>query len=158
MSINIGLDKTIRQQLSQQLNLLLADTYVLYTKTQNFHWNIVDPRFYFLHLFLEELYKELAEDIDELAERIRMLGGRSPGTLKQFLDMTSLKETVKELSGNEMLQKLLSDHESLCCLVREKIELTGQLDDEGTKDLLIKKLRFHEKSAWMLRSHLENLN
>lgn len=154
MEINIDIQENTRQQIVHSLSLVLADTYVLYTKTQNFHWNITDPRFYSLHLFLEKQYQELAEANDELAERIRMLGERSPGSLKQFIEMTALKESDGDLCGDEMLQELLEDHEAVCRFIREKIELSSELGDEGTADLLIKRLREHEKHAWMLRSHL----
>lgn len=154
MNIHIGLEKSVEQQVAHALGLLLADTYVLYTKTQNFHWNLIDPRFYSLHLFLEEQYKELAEANDEIAERIRMLGERSPGSLAQFLEMTNLSESDGHIGGNDMLQELLEDHEHLCSYIREQIELCSNLGDEGTADLLIKRIREHEKHAWMLRSHL----
>jgi starvation-inducible DNA-binding protein len=151
--INIGLEQTVRQQISQRLGLILADTYVLYIKTQNFHWNIVDPRFYSLHQFLEKQYEELAEAVDELAERIRMLGEKSPATLKQFLEMTSLKESDSSLNSDQMLKQLLQDHETLIQHIRKQIADSSDLGDEGTADLLIQRLRFHEKTAWMLRAH-----
>jgi starvation-inducible DNA-binding protein len=154
MEINIGLTDSIRQQIAQNLSMLLADTYVLYVKTQNFHWNVIDSRFYSLHLFLEKEYKKLEEAIDKIAEHIRKLGQVAPGSLKQFLDMTSLKESTGDLTGDEMLEELLKDHESLCHFLRERIILASKLGDEGTADLLIQLLRTHEKSAWMLRSHL----
>lgn len=154
MEIQIGVDENIRRQMAQNLGLILADTYVLYTKTQNFHWNVEDPRFYSLHLLLEKQYEDLAEAIDEIAERIRMLGERSPASLKQFLDMASLNESDGDLSGDEMFEVLLNDHETLCRFIRERIALASKLGDEGTADLLIQRLRFHEKTAWMLRSHL----
>lgn len=153
MNINIGLTDSIRQQIAQNLSMLLADTYVLYVKTQNFHWNIMDSRFYSVHLFLEKEYQKLEENIDEIAERIRKLGELAPGSLKQFLEMTSLKESSGDLTGDEMLEGLLKDHESICQFLRDRIGLTSKLGDEGTSDLLIQLLRDHEKSAWMLRSH-----
>lgn len=157
MKSKLGLEETICQQLAQNLGLILADTYVLYAKTQNFHWNVTDPRFYFLHQLFEKQYQELAEAIDEIAERIRILGERSPGTLKQFIEMSSLKETDGDISADEMLEALLKDHETLCLYIRERIELATKLGDEGTADLLIQRLRAHEKSAWMLRSHLVDI-
>jgi starvation-inducible DNA-binding protein len=156
MEVNIALAESVRQQLAQQLRLILADTYVLYTKTQNFHWNVTDPRFYSLHVFWKKQYEELAEAIDEIAERIRMLGERCPGSLKQFIDMSSLKESDGDISADEMLRELLEDHEALCRFIREPIEHASKLGDEGTTDLLIQRLRTHEKNAWMLRSHLIN--
>ncbi len=155
MEAKIALDECIRQQLAQHLSLILADTYVLYTKTQNFYWNVIDPRFYSLRLFWRKQYEELAEAINEIAEHIRMLGQRSPGSLKHFIDMTSLQESDnKDLSSDDMLEELLEDHETLCRYIRERIELASKLGDEGTADLLRQRLRAHEKSAWMLRSHL----
>lgn len=154
MSINIGLKQDVRRKIAKHLGLILSDLYILYVKTQNFHWNIVDPRFYSLHLFFEEHYKEMAETIDEIAERIRMLGERSPASLKEFLKLASLKESTESLTGDQMIQILLEDHESVIKNLRKEIQRSSESDDEGTADLLINCLRFHEKTAWMLRSHL----
>jgi starvation-inducible DNA-binding protein len=156
--LHLGLNDSVRQQIAQNLSMLLADTYVLYVKTQNFHWNVVDARFYSLHLFLEKEYEKLNKAIDEIAERIRKLGERSPGSLQQFLNITSLKESDEDLTADEMLLELLKDHETICCFLRERIALASKLRDEGTSDLLIQRLRAHEKSAWMLRSQLPSLS
>lgn len=155
MNLKIDLELNVRQQIAQLTGMILADLFLLYTKTLNFHWNIVDPRFYFLHKFLEEQYEQLAEILDDVAERIRALGEKTPATLKKILSMTSLKEPANDLSGDEMLQELLHDHEAIICQLREKIEHIDKLRDAGTVDLLTNCLRFHEKSAWMLRSHLK---
>lgn len=152
MHLNLSVKAT--QELASILGGILADTYVLYTKTQNFHWNIVDPRFYALHKFLEEQYEELSEAIDEIAERIRMIGHRAPGSLKQFLALTCLKEANGEMNAEEMIQVLTEDHETLIQALREKIRKAADLADEGSADLLIQRIRAHEKFAWMLRSHL----
>ena len=156
MKIHIDLDQKARKQIAQNLRVMLADTYVLYVKTQNFHWNIVDPRFYSLHLFLEKQYKALAKSIDEIAERIRMLGERSPGSLREFLELTTLKESKGSQSGDGMLKELVADHEKVIEPIRENITLFQKLGDEGSADLLIDELRFHEKTAWMLRSHFSS--
>jgi starvation-inducible DNA-binding protein len=153
MEAKIALAENVRQQLAQHLSLILADTYVLYTKTQNFHWNVVDPNFYSLHSFLKKQYKDLGEAIDEIAKRIRMLGERSPGSLKQFLAMSSFKESDGNIPADKMVLELLEDHDTLCGYIRERIELAAKLGDEGTADLLIQRLRAHEESSWMLRSH-----
>jgi len=153
MEANIGLEESVLQQVAQFLSFTLADSYVLYAKTQNFHWNIEDTRFYSLHLLLEKQYEDLAEAIDEIAERIRMLGQSAPGSLKQFVEMSSIKEAPVNLSGDEMLLNLLQDHEELIQGIRKQIALSSKLGDEGTADLLIQRLRWHEKTAWMLRSH-----
>ncbi|MDP1880365.1 MAG: DNA starvation/stationary phase protection protein [Parachlamydiaceae bacterium] len=155
MECNIGLEIRVRKQIAQYLSLALADTYVLYVKTQNFHWNIIDPGFYSLHIFLEKQYEELADGIDELAERIRMLGEKTPGTLKHFLEMTSIKEASEDLDANEMLKDLLNGHETISRFLRERIELVNKLLDQASGDLLIKQLAFHEKSAWMLRASIQ---
>jgi starvation-inducible DNA-binding protein len=156
MSIHLDLDPRACQEVAQQLKTILADTYILYTKTQNFHWNLVDTRFYSLHKFLEDQYEKLAENIDEIAERIRMLGQKAPGSLRQFLELTSLEESTDALSADHMLTDLLSDHEQLGRQLRQAIPLAQKKGDEGTADLFIQSLRFHEKQAWMLRSHFLN--
>lgn len=142
------------EQTARSLSQLLADTYVTYLKTQNCHWNIIDPRFHFLHEFFEELYKELAESVDEIAERMRMLQHHSPGSMRQFLELTTLEEIDAELPGDQMIHELCSDREKLIAFIRQKIEEASQAGDEGTADLLVQQLRMHEKAAWMLRSHL----
>jgi starvation-inducible DNA-binding protein len=139
----------------QDLEKLLADTYVLYVKTQNYHWNLVDPRFSSLHKFFEEQYEELAEAVDEIAERIRMLNHRAPGSMRSFLAHTRLEESEEELDGRLMVEQLLSDHEVIIDELRKGIAKTSERGDEGTADLMVQRLRAHEKQAWMLRSTRE---
>lgn len=148
------LDQNACQKIGQGLAQILADTYILYTKTQNFHWNVVDERFHSLHEMFEEQYKQLAEMVDELAERLRMLRLKSPGGLRQFLEIGTLQDAQQDLPGNEMIRELMHDHEALAAHIRPKIEEAVKMGDEGTGDLLIQQLRIHEKMAWMLRSHL----
>lgn len=140
-------------QIAQIIGQALADTYVLYVKTQNFHWNIIDPRFYFLHEMLDDQYKALAKEIDQIAERIRMIRHRSPGSMRQFLELATLEESHNDLSGNDMIRQLAQDHDTLANQLRSRIEEVIKLGDEGTGDLFIALLRSHEKNAWMLRSH-----
>jgi len=156
MEASLGIDLNSTKQMSQYLAKVLADTYLLYTKTQNFHWNVIDPRFYSLHKLLEAQYKELAEALDDIAERIRMLNHKTPATLGSFLKLSSLKESYDDLSGDEMLLQLLQDHETVIRNIRTQIEQSTPLKDEGTIDLFIDRLRAHEKMAWMLRSHFES--
>lgn len=144
--------KTLRQ-IASGLSKLLADTYLLYVKTQNFHWNVVDSKFYSLHKFFESQYEALSEAVDEIAERIRALGEKAPGSMKEFLDLTQLDESPSELSGSEMIQTLAEDHHLIIDWLRPEIELAAKRGDEGTADLFIQRLRFHEKTLWMLRSH-----
>lgn len=153
MATSTTIDRSDCEQIAQSLSQILADTYVLYVKTQNFHWNVIDERFHSLHEIFEEQYKQLAEAIDEVAERIRMLRMPSPGSMRQFLEMTSLEENTHELSGNDMLKILCHDRETIAKHIRPKIDDSIDRGDQGTGDLLIQQLRMHEKAAWMLRSH-----
>lgn len=148
------LDQETRHEVITILSQLLADTYILYTKTQNFHWNVVDPRFYQLHKFFESQYEELAEALDIIAERIRMLGGRTPASLHQFLELSSLEESTGDLSGDQMIQQLAEDHNYMTDSLRFSIDETSKHGDEGTADMMINRLRSHEKNLWMLKSHL----
>lgn len=137
-----------------QLSKLLSDTYLLYVKTQNFHWNVTDPRFYSLHKFFEEQYEELAEACDLIAERIRAIGAKSPGSMKKFLSLTRLAESEGDRTGTEMLQELLKDHETIITELKKEAEVADKLEDLGSSDLCIQRLRSHEKAAWMIRSHI----
>jgi starvation-inducible DNA-binding protein len=157
MQINIGLTESQRQGSIELLNLLLSDEYVLYTKTRNFHWNVTGRRFHDLHLFFETQYKELEEMIDQVAERVRQLGGFPMASLTQFLEHTRLAEEleIKE-DSQEMLQKLTQDHEALIRSLRDDAHLAGaKFEDKGTEDFLLGIMTRHEKMAWMLRSMTE---
>jgi len=149
-----GLDKKACQKIAATLSQALANTYLIQIKSQNFHWNVVDPRFHMLHDFFQEQYEALFEAVDIIAERIRILGQKSPGSLREFLDLSTLDEADVNLTGDEMLQNLLSDHESVVGSLRDMVKEAQEFGDEGTADLLIDRLRFHEKTAWMLRSHI----
>ncbi len=153
--MNIGLGKTELKLVVEKLNIILADTYVLYTKTQGFHWNIRGIHFSTLHSFFGTLYEELLPAIDELAERIRTLGSSAPGSLEQMLSLSTLDETLEVLNEKTMLQALLVDHETMCRNIRAILEELENTVDEGTIDFLVGRLRDHEKTAWMIRGHLE---
>lgn len=155
MSSTIMTDPNACQKVSNLLGQLLADTYVLYLKTQNFHWNVVDARFYFLHKMLEEQYEELAEAVDLVAERIRALGCKSPASMKQFLEMTMLEEAGTDLNANQMILQLAEDHQVIARSLHAKIDEGNKYHDDGTVDLFIERLRAHEKTSWMLRSHFQ---
>lgn len=148
------LEKKENKMIAEQLSVLLSDTYLLYVKTQNFHWNVCDPRFLSLHEFFEEQYQELAEAADTIAERIRAIGSKSPGTMQQFLSLTRLDEAKGNPKGDEMLKELLKDHESISQWLRTEVDLTAQAGDQGSSDLCVQRLRAHEKTSWMIRSHL----
>jgi starvation-inducible DNA-binding protein len=136
------------------LGEILSDTYVLYVKTQNFHWNVVHPTFQMLHQLFQKQYEELAEAIDILAEQVRILGATPPHTMRQFLDRATLIEAEGSRPAPQMLQELSNDHERLIARIRTAIRQAQEANDEGTADLLIDRLRSHEKTLWMLRSHL----
>lgn len=150
------LDRGNAQQIIQGLSQTLADTFTLNLLTKNFHWNVIDPRFAMLHKLFDEQYEELNDAIDEIAERIRMLKGRTPASLREYIAMTTISENDKELTGNEMIGHLLSAHEKIIKHIRPLIEESQKLGDEGTGDLYIQRLRNHEKMAWMLRAHFDD--
>jgi starvation-inducible DNA-binding protein len=147
-----GLSDENRQKTAECLELLLANTYVLYTKTQVFHWNVEGLLFHSLHEMFEGQYEQLAEAIDEIAERMRMLGVKTPNGLQGLLSIATLKESKADLKSPEMIRVLLEDHEQLCRQLREDIEVADDAEDAGTEDFLTSRLEAHEKTAWMLRS------
>lgn len=155
--IDIGISEDNRQAVANILNHLLSDEFVLYTKTRKFHWNVQGIHFHDLHLFFESQYKELAEIMDEVAERIRKLGHYSLGTLQQFLQETDLLEhTDDESSAEVMLEALLEDHETIIREIRHAINpIEEKHKDVGTADFLTGLLEQHESMAWMLRSMLQ---
>lgn len=155
MSVKMQLDRSSREQIGEYLAQILANTYLLYVKTQNFHWNVIDPRFYSLHRLLEKEYEDLAEAVDTIAERIRTLRVKAPGSMREFLELGSIEEAEGNLDGNQMLQQLIQGHEIVAAQIRPRIEESQKLGDEGTADMLIQRLKDHEKTAWMLRSHFE---
>lgn len=155
--MNISLEKKKNDTLvsSEVLSHLLSNTYVLYVKTQNFHWNVTGPRFHQLHIFFEEQYQALATSIDDIAERVRMLGQKPPSTMSEFLHISTINESPDFYSENEMLKILEADHQHLVQSIKNWIREVQQVNDEGTVDLLIERLRYHDKVAWMIRSHIE---
>lgn len=146
------LNKKSKAAIAQRLGHHLADTMILYVKTLNFHWNMVGPQFFMYHRLLEEQYKELAQALDELAERIRMLGFPAPGSLIEFQKLGCLKEGKAKTQAT-MVQELVSDHEAMIEHSQALIALCNEAGDEGTADLIIERLRSHDKAAWLLRSH-----
>lgn len=156
MKPNIGISEAHLAEISQVLSHILADEFVLYTKTRNAHWNIVGPDFHSMHLMFESQYDELAEVVDKVAERIRTLGHYAPTTLKQFLQLTHLTEQTREQNDSTgFIKELLRDHESIVIYIRTQIDrLAEMLRDAGTSDYLTGLTEYHEKIAWMLRSAL----
>lgn len=152
--IEIGIDHDLRQSIADGLAHLLADTYTLYLKTHNFHWNVTGPLFNTLHLMFEEQYQELALAVDTIAERIRALGFPAPGSYAQFAELTSLKEETTVPSAEEMLRQLVKDQEAVVRTARSIFPSVEEAHDEPTADLLTQRMQIHEKTAWMLRSLL----
>lgn len=149
--MNIGLTEEQRTETSRQLNSLLAEEHVLYIKTRKYHWNLVGAEFLTLHEEFENQYEEVAGMIDELAERIRKLGGHANGSMRRFLEDATLEEdTTRRRRPHEMVTVLLHDHEQLVRSYRGAIK-NGV--DAGTEDLLVQLLRKHETMAWTFRSH-----
>lgn len=153
----IGISAENREVVAHQLAKLLADEFVLYTKTLNAHWNLEGMDFHSVHLYFEDLYKQSADIVDDVAERIRQLGHYAPATLKNFLQLTHLTE--QDESGNDsrsQIKKLLGDHESIIEFLRGNInEFADAHKDAGTSDYITGLMEKHEKIAWMLRAHLK---
>lgn len=154
MEVQTGLSEKGRQRISDGLSVLLADSYALYLKTQNFHWNITGSEFYSLHLLFEKHYEEMAEALDEIAERIRALGFYIDASFTGFKNLTAISEEHRVRTAKEMIQELLKCHEIVVRQVRNLAEIAEQENDTATGDLLGRRLNFHEKASWMLRSQI----
>ncbi len=156
-NVNIGLEP---EQIAGVLGVLkgvLADAHVLYIRTRGYHWNVVGPQFESLHKLFETQYDQLEEEIDGVAERIRSLGAQAPGSMTEFLRLTSMREEPGDYPNAQgMLRQLVADHEALIRTLRRGVdECTDRYHDVGTADFLTGLLEAHEKTAWMLRAHLE---
>lgn len=151
----IGLTEDQSIKTTNALATVLADTYCLYLKTQNYHWNVVGPKFVQLHEIFENQYQEMAEAVDEIAERIRALGRRAPGSFHEFSGLTSVPETTETLEADQMVADLMEGHELMARKTKELFELATQNGDDVTADLIISRKKVHEKTAWMLRSLLQ---
>ena len=157
MKPNIGIGEEQRSGVVQILNGLLADEFLLYTKTRNYHWNVAGPQFNDLHKFFEAQYEELDDVVDEVAERARSLGGRAAGSLGEFARNARLKEQPGDVpDARNMIANLLADHEAVVRVLRADLEACAQrFGDAGTSDFLTGLMERHEKMAWMLRAFLE---
>jgi starvation-inducible DNA-binding protein len=155
MEVNIGISKEHREKIAKGLSEVLADSYLLYLKTHNYHWNVTGELFHQLHEQFEEQYTELAEAIDVIAERIRAIGFRAPGSFKEFNEITSITEDTDQPKAKEMVKRLAKANEQVIRTAREALKPANEAEDEATIDLLTERLTVHSKTAWMLRSHLE---
>lgn len=151
-----GLVSENTQKVGEALSNVLADTFTLYLKTHNFHWNVIGPMFHTLHLMFEEQYKELWMAGDAIAKRIRALGCTAPGSYREFLKLTYLREPDAVLSATEMIAELLRDHEMCGRTARWALSVARTAVDAPTEDLLTHRLMAHQKAAWMLRSLLSH--
>lgn len=155
LPVNIGIDETNRAKIAEGLSRLLADTYTLYLKTHNFHWNVTGPMFQTLHLMFEQQYTELAMAVDLIAERIRALGYPAPGTYSEFAQLSSIPETSGVPKATDMIRLLVEGQEAVVRTARSIFPIVEEVNDEPTADLLSQRMQVHEKTAWMLRSLLE---
>jgi starvation-inducible DNA-binding protein len=155
MKIDIGINESDRKEIAHGLSKLLADTYTLYLKTHNFHWNVTGPMFQTLHLMFEAQYNELALAIDLVAERIRALGFPAPGSYSDFARLTSIKEAQGVPTAKDMIVQLVEGQEAVARTARSMFALVSKVDDQPTADLLTQRLQVHEKTAWMLRSLIQ---
>ena len=153
--INIGLSGSDRVEIAQGLAKLLADTYLLYIKTHNYHWNVTGVMFQTLHSMFEKQYIELADAVDLLAERMRALGHYAPGSYQAFSKLASIKESDNVPSATEMIAQLIKGHETVIETARTILPVVENAHDEATLELLTQRFQVHEKTAWMLRSLLQ---
>lgn len=152
-TVDIGLSSEVRQRVATLLNKLLADEYVLYTKTLKFHWNVKGIMFHDFHKAFKQQYEKLFEIVDATAERVRALGAPALGSLQEFVTYTRLKEMANQkLSALDMVKQLLADHETIIKMIRTNLQEIAQLEDQGTHNFLQKLIEKHEKIAWMLRA------
>lgn len=155
LDIDTGIPHDNLKKIANILNDDLADEYVLLTKTRNYHWNVEDPRFNDLHKFFEEQYELISASIDEIAERVRAVGGKTRATLKEFISSSQIGEDIGSFpDADTMLGNLLSDHETIIKTLRKNVKECQDLNDEATANFLTEKMEEHEKMAWMLRSFI----
>jgi len=154
-SIDIGIPADKREEIVRHLSAVLGDTYTLYLKTHNYHWNVTGPLFQTLHLMFETQYNELALAVDEIAERIRALGAPAPATFREFSQLSSISEDSDSPDATEMLRRLVAGQEAVVRTARAAFAVAEKASDQPTADLLTQRVQVHEKTAWMLRSLLK---
>ncbi len=155
MKLNIGIEERDRKEISGGLARVLADTYTLYLKTHNFHWNVTGPMFQTLHLMFEGQYNELALAVDLVAERIRALGEFAPGSYAEYAKLSSIPEANGVPAATDMVKQLVEGHEAVIRTARSVFPWAEKANDQATIDLLTQRLQLHEKTAWMLRSLIQ---
>ncbi len=155
MAIDIGIKEKDRRKIAEGLSHVLADSYTLYLKTHNFHWNVTGPMFNTLHLMFEQQYTELALAVDLVAERIRALDHPAPGSYKAFAKLSTIKEAEGVPAAEEMIRQLVAGQEAVARTARSAFAAAEKGGDQPTADLLTTRMQAHEKNAWMLRSLLK---
>lgn len=155
LPIDIGIPEKGRVKIAMGLSRLLADTYTLYLKTHNFHWNVTGPMFQTLHVMFETQYTELALAVDVIAERIRALGVFAPGTYQEFAKLSTIQDSKGVPNAKAMIKQLVEGQEAVVRTARSILPTVNEVSDEATADLLTQRMQLHEKTAWMLRSLLE---
>ncbi len=156
MDINIGIKPEQREAIASGLSQVLADSYTLYLKTHNYHWNVSGPQFNTLHQMFEDQYSELAIAVDDIAERIRALGFDAPGSYRAYSQLTEIEEEDKVPVAEEMIRQLVIGQETVARNSRKVIEVAENAGDHPSADLLTQRVQLHEKNAWMLRSMLNS--
>ncbi|MBM4180208.1 MAG: DNA starvation/stationary phase protection protein [Betaproteobacteria bacterium] len=156
MAIDIGIGDKDRARIAESLSRMLADSYILYLKTHNFHWNVTGPMFNTLHIMFMQQYTELWNALDLIAERIRALGHPAPGSYKRYVELSSIKEEEGVPSAHDMIRQLVAGQEAVTRTARAAFKVADAADDQPTADLLTQRMEVHEKNAWMLRSLLED--
>lgn len=141
-------------QVIKSLSVLLADSYILMLKTQNYHWNVTGPHFVGLHTMFQEQYEELFASVDELAERLRALGEKAPGSFTDFAKLSKVKEETGNPVANDMIQNLADDHDTLAADADALLKAATEIGDDATGDMAIARMQVHQKTAWMLKAHL----
>ena len=156
MAIDIGINDKDRAKIAESLSKMLADSYILYLKTHNFHWNVTGPMFQTLHILFMTQYTEQWNALDLIAERIRALGHPAPGSYKRYVELSSIKEEEGVPSAHDMISQLVAGQEAVARTARAAFKVADAADDQPTADLLTQRMEVHEKNAWMLRSLLED--
>lgn len=156
MAMDIGISDKDREKIADALSHMLADSYILYLKTHNFHWNVTGPMFQTLHIMFMQQYTELWNALDLIAERIRALGHPAPGSYQRYVQLSTIKEEEGVPSAQDMIRQLVAGQEAVARTARAAFKVADAADDQPTADLLTQRMEIHEKNAWMLRSLLED--
>lgn len=156
MAIDIGISDKDRARIAESLSKMLADSYILYLKTHNFHWNVTGPMFNTLHVMFMQQYTELWNALDLIAERIRALGHPAPGSYKRYVELSTIQEEESVPSAHDMIRQLVAGQEAVTRTARAAFKVADAADDQPTADLLTQRMEVHEKNAWMLRVLLED--